>query len=51
MSKNETKEYKEPKCYKSNNEPYPLCVGNGSEKCHDCCIYENYEDYHPPYND
>ena len=29
-----------PECYIPNNEPYPLCIGNGSEICKDCCLYE-----------
>lgn len=33
------------KCFISNGEPYPLCKGNG-ENCHDCCLYENYEEHH-----
>lgn len=37
------------KCFVSNGEPYPLCKGNGENKCHDCCVYENYEEYHFPY--
>ena len=40
---------KDPECYNSNEEPYPLCKGNGSDRCKDCCIYENYEVYHSPY--
>lgn len=37
-------------CFVSNEEPYPLCKGIGKEKCHNCCIYEDYEKYHSPYN-
>jgi hypothetical protein len=33
-----------PVCYKPNNDPYPLCVGNGSEECEKCCIYENMDE-------
>lgn len=40
---------KEPECYKPNDNPYPLCVGNGSEECGKCCIYENMEE--PPFED
>ena len=36
-------------CFISNEDPYPLCKGNGEEKCHDCCLYEDYEKYHSPY--
>lgn len=36
-------------CFVSNGEPYPLCKGNGNEKCQDCCQYEDYELYHSPY--
>lgn len=36
-------------CFVSNGELYPLCKGNGDEKCHDCCQYEDYEQYHSPY--
>jgi hypothetical protein len=28
-------------CFKPNNDPYPLCVGNGKEECKTCCLYEN----------
>ena len=38
----------DPECYRSNKEPYPLCVGNGSQKCKSCNIYEDYEMYHDP---
>lgn len=36
------------------NNPYPLCVGetqNGetAEKCKHCCLFDDYEVYHPPY--
>lgn len=41
----ETKE----NCFVSNGESYPLCKGNGKNKCHDCCLYEDYEMYHTPY--
>lgn len=37
--------------YESNNEPYPLCIGNNCDKCHDCCLYEYYEEYHSPYGE
>lgn len=37
------------KCFVSNEEAYPLCKGNGENKCHNCCIYEDYEAYHSPY--
>ena len=35
-------------CFISNGEPYPLCKGKG-EQCHECCLYENYEEYNSPY--
>lgn len=41
--------YEREDCFISNEEPYPLCKGNGTEKCHDCCLYEDYEQYHSPY--
>ena len=31
-----------PKCYEPNGEVYPLCKGNKGDKCHDCCINEDY---------
>lgn len=31
-------------CYTPNDNPYPLCKGNGSEKCEVCCWYENMKD-------
>ncbi len=40
---------KEPDCYISNNEPYPLCKGNGEIKCQDCCLFEDYTDYNSPH--
>ena len=40
---------KEPDCYISNNEPYPLCKGNGEIKCRDCCWFEDYTDYNSPH--
>ena len=36
------------KCFISNGELYPLCTGK-EEKCHDCCLYEDFEEYHSPY--
>lgn len=35
------KEYLEkPDCYTPETEnPYPLCVGNGTEKCRECCLW------------
>jgi hypothetical protein len=33
-------EARRPKCYTPNNDPYPLCKGNGSEDCQFCCLYE-----------
>lgn len=35
------REAKKPDCYKSNNSPYPLCKGNGSEDCQYCCLYDS----------
>lgn len=53
ITENKEEAYKilknETECFISNEEPYPLCKGNGKEKCHDCCYYENYEEYHSPY--
>lgn len=40
---------KEPECYISNNEPYPLCKGNKENKCHHCCLFEDYTDYNQPH--
>ena len=40
---------KEPDCYISNEEPYPLCKGNGEIKCRDCCLFEDYTDYNSPH--
>lgn len=37
-----------PRCFISNGEVYPLCKGKDN-KCHNCCLYENYEDFHDPY--
>lgn len=41
----------EEDCFISNEDPYPLCSGCGQEKCHDCCLYEDYEEYNSPYQD
>ena len=31
---------KKPDCYTpETNNPYPLCVGNGTEKCRECCLW------------
>ena len=50
FSKKPEGESKERECFNPNNDPYPLCKG-GREKCEDCCIYENYEEYHNPNGD
>lgn len=42
-------EHKEPDCYISNNEPYPLCKGKGEIKCRDCCLFEDYTEYNSPH--
>jgi hypothetical protein len=34
-------EFVRPECYKPNENPYPLCVGNGSPDCDTCGLYEN----------
>lgn len=32
--------YSEPDCFvPEENNDYPLCVGNGSQKCEDCSLY------------
>ncbi len=33
-----------PNCYKPNNNPYPLCVGNGKDHCKHCFLYEDMEE-------
>lgn len=30
-----------PPCYSPNDGVYPLCIGNNSEICNVCCLYEN----------
>jgi len=30
-----------PSCYSPNDGVYPLCIGNNSEHCNECCLYEN----------
>lgn len=40
---------KEENCFISNGEAYPLCKGTKAKKCHDCCLYEDYESYHAPF--
>ncbi len=33
---------RKPECYKpEENNPYPLCVGNGSKQCLICSLYVN----------
>lgn len=51
LKSSECYQNKQTKCmdYVSNQEAYPLCKGIGEEKCHNCCLYENYEEYHSPY--
>lgn len=41
-------EKRRPKCYRPNNNPYPLCVGNGSPDCQYCCLYEDMPE--PPFD-
>lgn len=41
--------YNNPACYISNEEPYPLCKGNGEIKCRDCCWFEDYTEYNSPH--
>lgn len=43
-----TGKYHEPHCYNPNNNPYPLCKGDGSEECQYCCLYENFPE--PPFD-
>ena len=40
-----------PSCYVSNEEVYPQCKGNGEKRCHDCCLFEDYDVYHSPFDD
>jgi hypothetical protein len=35
-----------PVCYKPNGNPYPLCVGDGSDECMKCCLYEDMDEGH-----
>lgn len=37
-----------PRCFIPNGEVYPLCKGKDN-KCHNCGLYENYEDFNDPY--
>ena len=38
------KENTHPDCYTPEQDnPYPLCVGNGSEACKECCLYAKME--------
>ena len=39
-----------PPCYVSNEEVYPLCKGNGEKRCHDCCLFEDYDVYNSPFD-
>lgn len=43
-----TKKYQEPRCYTPNDNPYPLCKGDGSEECQYCCLYEHFPE--PPFD-
>ena len=45
----EYEEYEEPECFTpEENNPYPLCVGNGNERCNECCLYVDYPE--PPFD-
>ena len=38
-----------PECFiPEENNPYPLCVGNGSKDCENCCLYVDYPE--PPFD-
>lgn len=50
-TKKEPLEKSTDECFSSNGDVYPLCVGNGSKECSDCCVYEDYELYHSPYGE
>lgn len=47
----ETNQSRDPICYTPNEEPYPLCRGNGESKCKNCCWYEDYIEYNSPYKE
>lgn len=35
---------KVPECFTPEDETiYPLCIGNGSEQCKECCLYVDYD--------
>lgn len=39
--------YENPPCFAPEaDNPYPLCVGNGSQQCDSCCLFMNL-DYTP----
>jgi len=41
--------YEHPKCYEPEEEnPYPLCIGNGSAECNICCLYVDFPE--PPFD-
>jgi hypothetical protein len=34
--------YEKPDCYTPGEDnPYPLCIGNDSKECGECCLYIN----------
>ncbi len=44
------KEHESPECFTpEENNPYPLCVGNGNEECGKCCLYVDYPE--PPFEE
>lgn len=44
----EAERKRRPVCYRPNDNPYPLCKGDGSEECQYCCLYENFPE--PPFD-
>lgn len=51
-SESHSENFCHPSCYlPEENTPYPLCVGNGSEECKECCLYAKLERYINIYNE
>lgn len=44
----EAERKRRPVCYRPNDNPYPLCKGDGSEECQYCCLYEHFPE--PPFD-
>lgn len=50
MKKHMKENTNKPKCYRTNNDPYPLCLGAkhpvdfAENDCRTCCLYEDMDE-------